>query len=413
MTSCGGSGGSPSGVGDFQVHEYRGGNQSLPAVIALQDGSIVIAWQSVGQDGDGFGVFGRLFSSTLEPRDSEFQLNDRTVGDQQINGIRALNDGGFVVSWTEDDGETYARHFHSDGVPAGASFTIVDGVGDAFSIDGYGRFVVVSEAYGPGLGDGPGRGSSYDYLKGWRTDAFGEPETQIVQLTDYADTFEFDFAEQFSPVVVTDDVGRFVVAWSQTDFYDGHRGSNGENVYASRFDENMVSDGQPTWLGGNTGRNVPDDLATNPAGDFVVTWSFSTGFDRDYDYYEDEEDAHGVVATTVTPENERRRWFEKEQPRYGGAHLDADAKTSMNEIGEFVVVWERHTEDVVNVYAEAFRSDGSVSMPERDVSANERTNQRTPDTVMLSDGAFIVVWADEGSDGDGAGVFARRFLSED
>src|SRR5690606_32641275 len=49
-------------VGDeFQVNTYTTADQSVPAVAMNELGNAVIIWQSVGQDGDGAGVYGQLY----------------------------------------------------------------------------------------------------------------------------------------------------------------------------------------------------------------------------------------------------------------------------------------------------------------------------------------------------------------
>ena len=54
--------GATVGPESFQVNAYTTGNQRTPAVAADQ-GRIVAVWQSYGQDGAGWGVFGRRFDA--------------------------------------------------------------------------------------------------------------------------------------------------------------------------------------------------------------------------------------------------------------------------------------------------------------------------------------------------------------
>ena len=309
---------------------------------------------------------------------------------------------GFLATWSGHNREVYARRFGQDGSPTERSFLVEDGTGDAFAIDGDGRFVVVEEAYGSGAA---GFRGDYEYLKGWRTDASGQLNTGVVQFTDYADTLEFDFAEQFSPVVTAENAGDFVIAWSQTDYYDGHYGSVGERVYARRFDSNMEPIERAWLIDGHNGANIPNDIDSNPLRGFVVAWQFNTRLDPGY--HEDEEDTVGIAATKVLNRSERSRPFEKVQPRYNAEHTDSAPRVSSNDIGDFVVVWERRGADT-KVYAEAFNKNGSVSIEEFDVNMDGSSDAANPDAVMLADGSFIVVWEEVDRDGSGLGVFARR-----
>jgi hypothetical protein len=50
--------------GEFRVNASTPGQQADPAIAAAPDGSFL--WESAGQDGDGWGIFGRL-SLALAP----------------------------------------------------------------------------------------------------------------------------------------------------------------------------------------------------------------------------------------------------------------------------------------------------------------------------------------------------------
>ncbi|WP_413205424.1 tandem-95 repeat protein [Rhodospirillum sp. A1_3_36] len=95
-------------VGDvFQVNEYTISDQNDPEVIGTADGGYVIAWQSNGQDGNGYGIYARRYSADGTPLGAEFQINTTTLGNQVDVTLAARPDGGFVASWTSanSDGE--------------------------------------------------------------------------------------------------------------------------------------------------------------------------------------------------------------------------------------------------------------------------------------------------------------------
>src|SRR5688572_19463686 len=78
--------GSPLG-NEFQVNTYTPGNQfkGNQTVATDADGDFVIAWSSSnGQDGSGYGVFARRFSSAGAALASEFQVNTYTSDDQFV-----------------------------------------------------------------------------------------------------------------------------------------------------------------------------------------------------------------------------------------------------------------------------------------------------------------------------------------
>src|SRR4029450_3988044 len=80
----------PTGVrrgGEFRVNTYTTGNQYLPAVGSAANGSFVIAWSSVGQDGSGDGIFAQRYDAAGAPRGSEFRVNTVTAGAQSFPAL--------------------------------------------------------------------------------------------------------------------------------------------------------------------------------------------------------------------------------------------------------------------------------------------------------------------------------------
>ena len=65
----------------------------------LNDGKLVVVWNSDGQDGDSFGVFTQLFDSSGARIGVESQVNTQTAGEQFVSRVVALRDGGYVVAW--------------------------------------------------------------------------------------------------------------------------------------------------------------------------------------------------------------------------------------------------------------------------------------------------------------------------
>ena len=50
----------------FVANTYHTGDQERPGIVALRDGSYVLAWQSFGQDGNGYGVYADRYTSSGE-----------------------------------------------------------------------------------------------------------------------------------------------------------------------------------------------------------------------------------------------------------------------------------------------------------------------------------------------------------
>jgi len=114
---------------EFQVNNYTTSSQGHPAVTSLIDGSLVVVWNSFGQDGDSYGVYGQRYDNASQPVGGEFQVNTYTTLDQQYPSVTSLSDGGFVVVWESDgqDGDNegvYGRRYNATDQMMGAEFRV-------------------------------------------------------------------------------------------------------------------------------------------------------------------------------------------------------------------------------------------------------------------------------------------------
>lgn len=77
-------------------------NQRAPAGAVLADGGYVLSWQSLYRDGNGYGIYARIFDADGSPRGAEFRVNTVTEDNQIHPDVVALANGGFLVSWESD-----------------------------------------------------------------------------------------------------------------------------------------------------------------------------------------------------------------------------------------------------------------------------------------------------------------------
>src|SRR5207237_2211347 len=89
-------------TGDVAVNTVTTGAQSAPAVAVGSAGDFVIAWTSIGQDGDGQGVYARRFNAAAAPPVSEFRVNTVTTGDQTTPAVAMNAAGDFLVAWASN-----------------------------------------------------------------------------------------------------------------------------------------------------------------------------------------------------------------------------------------------------------------------------------------------------------------------
>ncbi|HVQ08965.1 MAG TPA: Ig-like domain-containing protein [Allosphingosinicella sp.] len=138
------------------------GSQGTPCVVALTGGGYAIAWIDGGGDGDGYGIYARLFEADGDPAGAEFRVNTLAAGDQLSPSIAALPDGGFMVSWADGAGpdadDIRAQRFDATGVPVDAELVVNGHAGGvqyqpAMAADPFGTLVVAwNDASSPGVG---------------------------------------------------------------------------------------------------------------------------------------------------------------------------------------------------------------------------------------------------------------------
>ncbi len=96
-------------------------------------GNFVIVWESSNnQDGSGHGILGRRLDASATPVGTEFQVNTYTTGNQYLPDVAVVPDGTFVVTWAstslaagvEDHNDVIARRFAADATPLGGEQVI-------------------------------------------------------------------------------------------------------------------------------------------------------------------------------------------------------------------------------------------------------------------------------------------------
>ena len=208
--------------GEFQVNTQEAFNQDVPFVASFQDNSFVVTWRSAGQDGSGYGVYGQLFDSDGNMTESEFAVNTSVDGDQEGSVVIPLLDGKFAVIWssegTDGSGEgVYGQLFESNAEFSGTEFLInTNTSGDQGACSG--TFLANGGFVAVWVSadqDGSGNG-----VYGQMFDSSGEKINTEFIVNNYT------FSNQESPSVVSLADGGFVVVWESY----GQDGSN-EGVF--------------------------------------------------------------------------------------------------------------------------------------------------------------------------------------
>jgi hypothetical protein len=211
--------------GEFRVNTTTAGAQGSPAVAASQSGIFVVVWQSDGQDGSGQGVFGQRYISSGTPSGPEFRVNSFTTGGQLAPSV-AAGSGTFVVAWQSQgqDGSGYGvigQRFVLTGAPVGPelivnTFTAGDQAEPSIVADITGDFAVV---WSSAAQDGQSTG-----VFGQRVASDGTAQGPEFRVNTYTT------AAQRSPSATATFGGNFIVAW-QSDQQDGSQ----YGVFSQRY----------------------------------------------------------------------------------------------------------------------------------------------------------------------------------
>ena len=390
------------------VNVFTSADQDAPASATLTDGSYVLVWTSAGQDGDGDGIFAQRFNASGERIGPEFQANTQPIGQQYQAEIGALNDGGFVISWTANTGQdgsgsgVFAQRYDAAGASVGGEFQVnteTSSTQDSPVVAGLsgGGFVVIWDSNNSGTaGDGSGDG-----VFGQRYDAAGSPVGSEFQVNT-----EFS-SNQNDPAVSALGTG-FIVTWTSNTSGSAGDGS-GLGVFAQRYDASGTPLGTEFQVNVETASTQDESEVVELAGgNFAVVWTSTTsgsaGDGSSNGVFARLFDAAGtaltgeVLVNTTTASNQE------------------DASIAALSGGGFVVTWTDNSGSDGSgwgVFGQEFDAAGTPVGAEFQVNQEFTSTQYQPTVTGLANDTFAVAWSSftSGSAGDGSGygVFQRLF----
>lgn len=376
---------------EFAVNTTVSGDQFAAAVSRDVPGRSVVVWDSIGQDGDGHGLFAQRFDSDGQPLGIEFPVNSVTAGDQLFADVAMDADGQFAVVWESPDADgtgVFGRQFDADGNPLGSQFQVnvttqKDQLRPAIAMADDGRFVVVWSSI-----DQDGDSGT---IVGRRYDANGQAVSGEMIINTTA------VGGQFLPDVAISASGQFVVAW-ESEQQDG----DGLGIVARPYDTN----GQPVSgeiVVNTTTQNDQShpSVSSNGDGDFVVAWDNEVLTQhliiaRRFDSTGTAQS--GEIQVTTVP---------KVAPFVPDVALDED--------GQFTVVWDADGADGDGdgIVARSFGGNHVALGPEFVVNSTTANDQSFPAIALDGADNFVVVWESFAQDGSGNGIFGQRFFVND
>ena len=355
-------------VPDFQVQ---------PAVAAAPGGAFhVVTWASFPvldppQDGDGAGIYARVYDPMGAPVTGEILVNTSTVGNQAFPAVDA-NDAGFVISWQGPDGNgngVFAQRFDGAGGPLGAEIVVNETPDDEqrrpdVAVEDTGEFVVCWE-------DQP---LTFDIVCRQFT-AGGAPAgpEQVVH------TVSSD--NQNLAVVEVADSGEYTVVWQSAGNQDG----DSVGVFMRRFSAAGVPVGGPE-IQVNQFSALDQQgpaIGMNPSGEFVIAWSSddqdgsSTGiFARRYNALGSAQGGEFPVTTTT-------------------AGAQNNPVVALNPDGDFVIAWQTADDGVLTgIFAQRYDQDGVAFSAEFVVNPTVAGLQEEPDVAIRGTEEIIGVWSE-------------------
>ncbi len=380
----------PAGV-ETQVNTYTSGLQFQPDVAALEGGGYVVTWTSANQDGSSYGIYSQRFDDAGIALGGEVRVNSMVSGGQQQPAVAALADGGYVVTWTSENGDgsgsgIFAQRYDAAGAPLGSETQInvtssLDQTGPSVTGLADGSFVVTWQS---NLQDGSGFGIYARHF-----DAGGNAMTgEVLVNTAIVDN-------QMYPAVTGLAGGGYVVTW-QSYNQDGSEWG----LYAQRYDSAGDPAGGELRVSTTTlGDQTTPSVTALADGGYVVTWA-SADDGSGWGIYSQRYDSDGNSAGGETLVNTTT------------VSDQMTASVSALADGGYVVTWTSANQDGSGsgVYSQRFDSDGNA------VGSEARVNHPPPSATRilpvvagLAHGGYAVVWTSFAQDGSLSGVFTQSF----
>lgn len=446
---------------EFQINTATASAQYLPAISALANNGFVVTWASLGQDGDGWGIYAQRYDLSVTPVGSEFRVNSTTASSQNQPSVATLTDGGFVVVWTDaHSDQIVGQRFDASGNAVGTEFAINTNAGSDPVIAALhdGGFVVTWTSDTDGSNTG---------VAGQAFDASGNLVGGEIQVNSTTNGY------QDTPTVVGLSNGNFLTYWKSSGSGNGNNGILGQLFTASSSATGTVtisgtaeqgqtltaaasaiadsdgitgiSDGwrwlrdgriiagatsdSYTLMQADVGAKITAQyLFTDDAGGAEAIGSAATAtIGNINDAPSGNLTVFGVAsqgelltadgitdADGITPANVTWQWFRD------GVEIDgANAQTyrlGSADIGAAVSVRMAYTDDFgasesgISAATRTVEAAG-VATKGVEVQVNTHTNstQNGQDVAGFSDGSYVITWQSALQDGESYGVYAQRF----
>jgi Ca2+-binding RTX toxin-like protein len=380
------------------------GDQDTPAIAISPLGTFVIAWESDEQDGDGAGIYARLYRSDGQPVSPEFRVNSTTDGEQTTPAVAMDANGSFAVVWASDDSgdsQIFSQLYDANGQTIGSEVRVGSGDGDqinpAIARNPTGRYVVAWSARNVDGDDADNNGSGI-YAQRYGKD--GSPRNRLFRVNATTDN------DQTNPAVAMQTDGSFIVVWESE-----QQDSSGSGIFAQRYTPRGRAIGPEFQVNTFIRRDQRNPVvAVNTTGQFVIAWESDRQDGSGTGIYARLYDQNGNPSGQPFQVNRSTRG-DQSTPTIG---MDAE--------GNFTIAWTSDSRDEdgsgSGIYAQQFDLNGDRIGEVFRVNSTTEEDQSQPALATQSNGNFVVGWQSQTpsnsddiglGDGDGLGIFAQRY----
>jgi len=398
----------------FLVNTYTTNAQQAPTIASDADGDFVIAWESNGQDGSNFGVYAQRYNADGVAQSSEFRVNTYTSGTQRAPGIAVDADGDFVVAWQSlgQDGSgygIYAKRYAQFNDTAGP--TVTDVLANNAPLSNGGRLAsgptTMTVRFSENLPtSGPG---SVTNLANWTLTKNGANVSNQIQSISFGlngATGKYEAVLTLTAALTEGSYSLMATAMgSITDLagnaLDGDRNGTpgGELIRDFTVRTSQATNAEFRVNSFTTGTQRSPAIAVDADGDYVVTWSSNGQDGNSYGVYAQRYNATGVAQGSEF----RVNTFTTGVQRAPAIGVDAD--------GDFVIAWMSDGQDGsgYGIYAQRYSAAGVAQGSEFRVNSFTISAQRSPAIAADADGDFVIAWESVGQDGSDYGIYAQRY----
>ncbi len=376
---------------DLAVNTHTSGYQGFPSVAVDSNGDTFVAWESLAQDGNSYGIYGQRFNAAGVKVGGEFQINTVTIGAQRYPSVAMDADGDAFVTWhTYGAGSVYGvygQRFNSAGMKVGTEFKISTyavsvQAQSAVAMDDDGDAFVTWQSY---FQDGDHYG-----VYGQRFDAAGMKVGGEFQISTYVT------GPQRSSSVAVDADGDAFVTWES--LQDG----SVLGIYGQRYNSAGLKVGGEFLVNTHTtgGQRNPS-VAVDADGDAVVIWqsAFQDG------------DMYGIYGQRYNPAGGKAGG--EFQVNTYTTNFQANPFVAMDADGDAIVMWHSNHQDGSSYgsYAQRYDAAGLKVGTEFQLNTYTVNHQRYPSVAVDADGDTFVTWMSYDQDLSSVGIFGQRFRS--